>query len=56
MLKTHYYMGIKKYQWVTIPLAMYDVVILENGIFVEIWIGDGENDPVFCITNLPLIC
>lgn len=52
MLKTHYYGGIKKYQWVTIPLAMYGVVILKDGTPVEISIGDGENDPVFCITDL----
>lgn len=52
MLKTHYYGGIKKYQWVTIPLAMYGVVILKDGTSMEISIGDGENDPVFCITDL----
>lgn len=52
MLKTHYYGGIKKYQWVTIPLAMYGVVILKDGTSVDICIGDEENDPVFCITDL----
>lgn len=50
--KTHYYGGIKKYQWVTIPLAMYGVVILNDGSKVEINIGDEENDPVFCVTDL----
>ena len=50
--KTHYYGGIKKYQWVTIPLAMYGVVILRDGSKVEINIGDEENDPVFCVTDL----
>lgn len=52
MLKTHYYGGIKKYQWVTIPLAMYGVVMLKNGTKVEISIGDEKDDPVFCITDL----
>ncbi|WP_455539287.1 aminopeptidase [Terrisporobacter sp.] len=52
MLKTHYYGGIKKYQWVTIPLAMHGVVALEDGSRVEISIGDEEGDPVFCITDL----
>ena len=52
LLKTHYYGGIKKYQWVTIPLAMYGVVILKDGKQVEISIGDGKDDPVFCITDL----
>lgn len=50
--KTHYYGGIKKYQWVTIPLAMYGVVILNDGSKVEINIGDEEGDPVFCVTDL----
>ena len=50
--KTHYYGGIKKYQWVTIPLAMYGVVILRDGSQVEINIGGEENDPVFCVTDL----
>ena len=52
MLKTHYYGGIKKYQWVTIPLAMYGLVVLKDGTVVDIAIGDEENDPVFCITDL----
>ncbi|MEG1059884.1 MAG: aminopeptidase [Cetobacterium sp.] len=52
MLKTHYYGGIKKYQWVTIPLAMYGVIILRNGTCVDIAIGDEKDDPVFCITDL----
>ena len=52
LLDTHYYGGVKKYQWVTIPLAMYGVVILRDGSKVEINIGDEENDPVFCVTDL----
>ncbi len=50
--KTHYYGGIKKYQWVTIPLALYGVVFLHDGTKVDISIGDEENDPVFCINDL----
>lgn len=52
LLKTHYYGGIRKYQWVTIPLAMYGTVIKANGETVEIAIGDDEADPVFYITDL----
>lgn len=52
LLKTHYYGGIKKYQWVTIPLALYGVIIKEDGEKIEISIGDEENDPVFFITDI----
>lgn len=52
LLKTHYYGGIKKYQWVSIPLAIYGTVVLENGDIVEVSIGDDENDPVLFITDL----
>lgn len=52
LLKTHYYGGIKKYQWTSIPLAIYGVVILESGQKVEISIGDHEDDPVLFITDL----
>ena len=52
LLKTHYYGGIKKYQWTTIPLAMYGVVVKADGTKVNIAIGDDENDPVFCVTDL----
>lgn len=51
-LKTHYYGGIKKYQWPTIALALHGVVYLENGKEVEINIGENEKDPVFMITDL----
>ncbi|MBR0260669.1 MAG: aminopeptidase [Selenomonadaceae bacterium] len=51
-MDTHYYGGIKKYQWVTIPLAMHGVVIKKNGRAVNIVIGEEENDPVFCVTDL----
>jgi aspartyl aminopeptidase len=50
--KTHYYGGIKKYQWTTIPLSLHGVVILNAGSKVDISIGEDDNDPVFCITDL----
>lgn len=50
--RTHYYGGIRKYQWGTIPLAIHGVAYLENGDKVEINIGEEEGDPVFCITDL----
>jgi len=49
---THYYGGIKKYQWVSIPLAIHGVVIKEDGSKVEISIGEKDNDPVFYISDL----
>ena len=51
-LDTHYYGGIKKYQWVTIPLAIHGVVVKKNGEKVVINIGEKENDPVFFISDL----
>lgn len=51
-LDTHYYGGVKKYQWVTIPLAIHGVVAKKDGSVVEINIGDHEDDPIFCITDL----
>lgn len=51
-LDTHYYGGIKKYQWVTVPLAIYGVVIKKDGTKVDIAIGDKKDDPVFGITDL----
>ena len=50
--KTHYYGGIKKYQWVTIPLEMHGVVALKNGELVDIVIGRDADDPQFVITDL----
>ncbi|MGN9165812.1 aminopeptidase [Tissierellaceae bacterium HCP3S3_D8] len=52
LLKTHYYGGIKKYQWVTLPLALHGVVIKSNGEKMDIVIGEDEGDPVFFITDL----
>ncbi|MCI5829716.1 MAG: aminopeptidase [Treponema sp.] len=51
-LNTHYYGGIKKYQWVTIPLALHGVVCLKNGTTVNISIGENIEDPVFCISDI----
>ena len=50
--KTHYYGGIKKYQWVNIPLSMHGVIIKENNEKIEIKIGEEENDPIFTIADL----
>lgn len=52
LLKTHYYGGIKKYQWVALPLALHGVLIKKNGEKVNVVIGEDENDPVFFITDL----
>ena len=51
-LDTHYYGGIKKYQWVTLPLAIHGVVAKKNGEVIDIVIGEDEKDPVFCVTDL----
>ena len=52
LFKTHYYGGIKKYQWTTIPLAIHGVIVKPNGDKIQIKIGEDENDPVFTITDL----
>lgn len=52
LLKTHYYGGIKKYQWLAIPLAIHGVLIKGNGEKVKVVIGEDESDPVFTITDL----
>lgn len=52
MLKTHYYGGIKKYQWVAIPLSMHGVICKKNGETVTVKIGEKEGEPQFCITDL----
>lgn len=51
-LRTHYYGGVRKYQWPTIPLALHGVVYRADGTKVDICIGEKEDDPVFCITDL----
>lgn len=50
--KTHYYGGIRKYQWGTVPLAMHGVVMKKNGERVDICIGEEAGDPVFCVSDL----
>ncbi len=52
LLDTHYYGGVKKYQWVTIPLSLYGVVIKKDGTKVDVVIGEDDNDPVVGITDL----
>ena len=50
--KTHYYGGIKKYQWTTIPLSIHGVIVKKNGEKIELNIGEDEKDPIFTITDL----
>lgn len=50
--KTHYYGGLRKYQWATIPLALHGVVALKNGAVIDVKIGENEGEPVMCITDL----
>ena len=52
LLDTHYYGGIKKYQWVTLPLALHGVIAKKDGTTVQVSIGEKEDDPVFVITDL----
>lgn len=51
-LDTHYYGGIKNYQWVTLPLALHGVIAKKDGSVVEVRLGEDPNDPVFCVTDL----
>ena len=51
-LDTHYYGGVKKYQWVAMPLAIHGVVAKKDGTVVSVVIGEDDDDPVFCITDL----
>lgn len=52
LLDTHYYGGIKKYQWVTLPLAIHGVVVKSDGTVVPVVVGEDPSDPVFCVTDL----
>ncbi len=52
LMDTHYYGGIKYYQWITLPLAMHGVVVKKNGTVINVNIGEKENDPVFYISDL----
>lgn len=54
-LDTHYYGGIKKYQWVTLPLAIHGVIAKKDGTVVDVKIGEDKEDPVFCVTDLLFI-
>ena len=51
-LKTHYYGGIRKYQWLALPLALHGVIVKQDGEVINVVIGENENDPVFYITDL----
>lgn len=51
-LKTHYYGGIKKYQWTAIPLSLHGVVVKKDGSSITVTIGEDPDDPVFCVTDL----
>ncbi len=51
-LDTHYYGGIKKYQWVTLPLAIHGVIAKKDGTVIDVVIGEKEDDPVFCVTHM----
>lgn len=51
-LDTHYYGGVKKYQWVTLPLAIHGVIVKKDGTIVEVNIGEEDDDPVFFISDL----
>ncbi len=51
-LDTHYYGGIKHYQWVTLPLALHGVIAKTDGTVVDVNVGDDAGDPVFCVTDL----
>ncbi len=52
LLDTHYYGGVKKYQWVTLPLALHGVVVKKDGTVINVSIGEKEDDPVFGISDL----
>lgn len=52
LLKTHYYGGIKKYQWTTTPLAIHGVVAKKDGTVVTVTVGEEPGDPIFCVTDL----
>lgn len=52
MLKTHYYGGVRKYQWATIPLALHGVFVKKDGTTIKVNVGEDENDPVFVVNDL----
>ncbi len=52
MFKTHYYGGIKKYQWTAIPMALHGRIIKRDGTYVDVCVGEEEDEPCFCVTDL----
>ncbi len=52
LFKTHYYGGIKKYQWTVLPMALHGVIVKKDGSSVNVCIGEAADDPVFCVTDL----
>ncbi len=52
MFKTHYYGGIKKYQWTAIPLALHGRIVKKDGTYVDVSIGENSDEPCFCVTDL----
>lgn len=52
LFKTHYYGGIKKYQWTAVPLALHGTVVLKNGEKISVCVGEKEDEPCFCVTDL----
>lgn len=52
IFKTHYYGGIKKYQWTTIPLSIHGRIVKKDGTFVDVNLGEDESEPCFCVTDL----
>ena len=55
LFKTHYYGGVKKYQWPTVPLALHGVVALKSGKVIPVCIGEAEDDPIFYVTDLLIL-
>lgn len=52
LFKTHYYGGIKKYQWTTIPLAMHGRIVRKDGTYIDVRVGEEDGEPQFCVTDL----
>ena len=52
LLDTHYYGGVKKYQWVTLPLALHGVIAKKDGSVINVCVGEKEDDPVFGVSDL----
>ena len=52
LFKTHYYGGIKKYQWTALPLAMHGRIVRKDGSYIDVKIGEEEGEPQFCVTDL----